>query len=465
MTCLIGKNSMLHRLLDVSGVAPVTSNKRPANPKSYIEAFATQKVANKRSATKPAVELAAELGFEPLTSSEQLDSFDIELADDLLWPVDHADNNAIYKFVIRSKSLPEDMLEALCQAILLDKDQAIVCYLAQGEYRCIDNDRTVDSDTVLSWLVQEHEWRSKYLTTSSSSSSSSHTRAEDDDTECDDHNHPDHDHGHDQEVIIRHQVALDQRIGYTVTKNGPYPEDTLGTSRPFQIFLCSPNSTSSSNEDGGSLTVPSGLPAYRCWVHTPYTINLSRDSEPSGKVLLKQLLVCAKAGIRGCVVHVGKQLELDYETAYQTMKQQLIHTITALNKKVSNVNRRPYLLVETGAGQGTEICCHPLVLKTLITEVIEAVVEQTEPKGCSEEQVKLGICLDSCHVFAAGFCPLWSLQQLQPYVKLIHYNDSKRAFGSCVDRHALAGTGCIGYEVMTELWHRALELDIPCVVE
>lgn len=493
---------MLHHLLDVSQVIPVISKKRPQDRQAYIDAFVTQKCLSKKKSTLlPAITLAADLAFQ---ANFTLEVVDIAISDDIVWTVDHTDDTTIYKFVVRSKSVREDMLTALCQAVLLGKERAVVCYLAQGEYRSLDNDYSVDSDTILSWLLQEHEWRQRY-------SDGDDSVTDDVIDVADDYDH-DHDTDDDDDDIHvrmaavslagggktssntatsnvscrpRQPVMFNSRMGMAVEKNGPYPDEPA----PIQIFLCRPNADGL-NE---SLSIPNNLPRYRTWVHAPYSINLSHAASgggatSSGRALLKQLLVCAKAGIKGCVVHVGKAKELDLQTAYSNMRQQLVEVMLALHKRVPLAELRPYLLVETGAGQGTEICCHPLILKQMIEEVItevqssldstaidnqQLVTQTTTAETTSTEttaaidsnQVKLGICLDSCHVFAAGFCPLWSLQQLQPYVKLIHYNDSRKKFGSCVDRHERAGIGYIGYEVMYELWHQAQDLDIPCVME
>ena len=72
-----------------------------------------------------------------------------------------------------------------------------------------------------------------------------------------------------------------------------------------------------------------------------------------------------------------------------------------------------------------------------------------------EDGDRLGVCFDTCHVFAAGY-PLAGLKQYQSTmrefnrtvgvsrIKAIHLNDSKRPLGSRVDRHEHIGKGCLG---------------------
>jgi endonuclease IV len=410
-----GKNNIMNTLINLDDVEQV-ANKRPTDEEAFITAFVTQKVNSKKKTTATAVKLAADLG---LAANFTINPVSIPILPDYEWYVDHVDDTAVYKFIVRSRLQPNDILICFCQAILLEKSEAIICYLAQGECRCLINDGSISRETVLSCLRQEQLWSQKYT------------------------------------VVTRKPFPITQtyNLGCHCSKTGPYPDDPT----PFQIFLCSPTTTNIKE----TLNVPPDLPVYRCWVHTPYTINLCRDTNEPVLVLARQMIACAKFGIQGCVVHVGKQLTLSRDTAMETMKKQIIHCLTEVNKRVKPENR-PWLLIETGAGQGTEICCNPTILKKMIEEIQDEMESSTDEKN---KATKIGICLDSCHVFAAGFCPLWCLGELGHHVKLIHFNDSEQELGCCVDRHAMAGTGCIGYDTMSVLWQQAKEKNIPCIVE
>ena len=101
------------------------------------------------------------------------------------------------------------------------------------------------------------------------------------------------------------------------------------------------------------------------------------------------------------------------------------------------------MLLELTAGQGTSLG-HRF-------EHLAAIFDQVaEPK-------RLGVCLDTCHVFAAGY-PLGTKAEYESTMedfdrvigikklKLFHLNDSKKPFGSRVDRHEHIGRGHLGLE-------------------
>lgn len=112
------------------------------------------------------------------------------------------------------------------------------------------------------------------------------------------------------------------------------------------------------------------------------------------------------------------------------------------------LDRRPdggsMLLLETTAGQGT-----------CLGHRFEHVAQVLEEVDAGDE--RLGVCLDTCHIFAAGY----DIRTPEAYaatmaefdrliglrrVRLIHANDSKRELGSRVDRHEAIGQGHIGLE-------------------
>lgn len=89
---------------------------------------------------------------------------------------------------------------------------------------------------------------------------------------------------------------------------------------------------------------------------------------------------------------------------------------------------------------------------------------------------RVGVCLDTCHVFAAGY-PLFPAEALETTLtafdaaigldrlKLIHANDSKRELGTRVDRHEAIGRGCIGEPAFALLVRHPLVAHVPLVLE
>lgn len=122
----------------------------------------------------------------------------------------------------------------------------------------------------------------------------------------------------------------------------------------------------------------------------------------------------------------------------------------------------PILLVETMAGQGSQVGVR--------FEEIAYILEN------AKTAVPLGVCLDTCHVFAAGYdlrtgddCErVWrnfdeviGLESL----KAIHCNDSQQELGSRVDRHASLGKGKIGWEAFRWLMRDSRTRHLPKYLE
>jgi deoxyribonuclease-4 len=120
------------------------------------------------------------------------------------------------------------------------------------------------------------------------------------------------------------------------------------------------------------------------------------------------------------------------------------------------------LLLETIAGQGK---CLGYRFEH-IAHVLEAV----------DAGDRLGVCLDTCHIFAAGYDfrdPAAFRKTMDDFdrliglrrVRLIHANDSKKELGSRVDRHAHIGQGCIGPEGFRLLLTDPCLAEVPVVLE
>jgi deoxyribonuclease-4 len=122
----------------------------------------------------------------------------------------------------------------------------------------------------------------------------------------------------------------------------------------------------------------------------------------------------------------------------------------------------PVLLLETMAGQGK-------CLGARFEEVGHVLHEVGEPQ-------RLGVCLDTCHVFAAGYdlrtpdaygATMAELDRLigLDQIRLIHANDSKKDLGSRVDRHEAIGRGCLGAAAFELLLRDPRLAGVPVVLE
>ena len=93
-----------------------------------------------------------------------------------------------------------------------------------------------------------------------------------------------------------------------------------------------------------------------------------------------------------------------------------------------------------------------------------------------EEPERMGVCLDTCHTYAAGY----NIKEEKGYhktwedfdriiglsrLKAIHLNDSKKGLGSHIDRHEHIGKGVMGLELFKRLLHDQRFQDIPLILE
>jgi deoxyribonuclease IV len=175
--------------------------------------------------------------------------------------------------------------------------------------------------------------------------------------------------------------------------------------------------------------------------HDSYLINLaSPDPElwkKSVDSFTMEMLRADRLGIPYLVTHPG---------AYTTSSEEA--GIAAIVRALDEVHRqtrgiKTQCLLETTAGQGSCLGCRFEHLAAMIDGV--------------QDPDRLGICVDTCHIFAAGYpigtekdyrATMRSLDKTVgiPLVRAIHLNDSVKALGSRVDRHAHIGRGMIGKE-------------------
>ena len=118
------------------------------------------------------------------------------------------------------------------------------------------------------------------------------------------------------------------------------------------------------------------------------------------------------------------------------------------------------VLLETMAGKGTEV--------GRSFEELRAIIDQVELGD------RLGVCLDTCHVYDAGYDIVNDLDGvLEQFdrvlgigrLRAIHLNDSKNPFGSHKDRHETIGNGTIGLEAMERIINHPQLKHLPFCLE
>lgn len=194
------------------------------------------------------------------------------------------------------------------------------------------------------------------------------------------------------------------------------------------------------------------------FVHATYMINLGSGNPgvaaKSADAVAHALRRGGEIGARGVVVHTGSAVGWDRDRALAQLAEL---TLPLLDKLADD---DPDLLFEPMAGQGQMLCARAGDLAEYLTAL--------------EFHPKAGVCLDTCHVFAAGhditadggvsaMLAELSAAGAGERVKLVHANDSVLGCGAKRDRHATIGAGLIGTAPFGELL--AALPGVPFVVE
>lgn len=228
----------------------------------------------------------------------------------------------------------------------------------------------------------------------------------------------------------------------------------LPPGRPAQIFLSGPQSSHLNISDAELVAAGAAIAATgaNLYIHSPYIINLctattAENDSYHTRLLIKNLQYGAIIGARGVVVHVGKSTTQPLEVALATMKANLIAAMEHATEACP-------ILLETPAGQGTEVLCSR-------GPFVEFVMSIGDPR--------VRMCIDTCHVFVSGEDPLVYVTEVVAHQKealaLIHFNDSATVCGSCLDRHAFVGEGHVGLATLSKIATVATSAGIHMVIE
>ncbi|HJM68599.1 MAG TPA: deoxyribonuclease IV [Candidatus Babeliales bacterium] len=193
--------------------------------------------------------------------------------------------------------------------------------------------------------------------------------------------------------------------------------------------------------------------------HASYLINIgspnSATQNRSIAALIEELKRCNELGVDYLVLHPGSALNSSPEECINTIAD-------SINQAFDSIETKTKLLLETTAGQGTNVG-HSF-------EQIGEIIKKVHNKS------RIGVCLDTCHVYAAGYDisnpegykTMWDKFDKQiglKYLNLIHLNDSATPLGSKKDRHAHIGKGEIGLEGFGLLLNDPKLADTPKILE
>ena len=193
--------------------------------------------------------------------------------------------------------------------------------------------------------------------------------------------------------------------------------------------------------------------------HDSYLINLGHPEEEglqkSRTAFLDEMQRCEHLGLRYLNFHPGSHLKkIDPEQCLEKIAESINLTLD----RTTGVTA----VIENTAGQGTNMGSRFEDLARIIANV--------------RDKTRIGVCLDTCHTYSAGYDIKTAgafentLQEFDrivgiKYLKAVHLNDSKKNFGSRVDRHESIGKGSLGIEPFRFIMNDPHFDNIPMVLE
>ena len=193
--------------------------------------------------------------------------------------------------------------------------------------------------------------------------------------------------------------------------------------------------------------------------HDSYLINLGNPEtaplEKSRLAFLDEMMRCEQLGLKLLNFHPGSSLK-------KVSDEACLKIIAESNNIVLDKTRSVCAVIENTAGQGSNL--------GYTFEQIAYIIERVEDKE------RIGVCLDTCHTFAAGY-DIKSEQGFTEtfehfdkvigfsYLKGMHLNDSKKELGAHVDRHEEIGKGELGIEPFRRIMQDPRFENIPLILE
>lgn len=194
--------------------------------------------------------------------------------------------------------------------------------------------------------------------------------------------------------------------------------------------------------------------------HDSYLINLASPDpllyQRSLEAFVVEVQRAEALGLAYLVMHPGTPTDGDDAAGLL----RIVAALDAVHERCKKV--RVKVLLETTAGQGKSLGWRFEHLATILDAV--------------KESKRLGVCVDTCHVFAAGYplapfinyeATMKSFDKLigLKRIKVFHLNDSKKPLGSRVDRHEHIGQGHIGQEAFRLLVNDPRFEKVPMIME
>jgi len=193
-------------------------------------------------------------------------------------------------------------------------------------------------------------------------------------------------------------------------------------------------------------------------IHALYLLNLATPKddfyEKSVSTLSSTVDTACAIGADAVVFHVGSHLGSGFEAGLERV-------VPALRQALERCNDTTWLCMENTAGSGDTVG--------------RSLEELAAISDALDRHPRLGVCLDSCHLFASGY-DITRPAELDDLIdrldrevgldrlRCLHVNDSKTPLGSNVDRHDNIGDGLIGDKLTVFLGHPKLQ-GLPALLE
>ncbi len=201
--------------------------------------------------------------------------------------------------------------------------------------------------------------------------------------------------------------------------------------------------------------------------HAPYTINAAGAEERvrdfAESTLFDDLKRLEKTPGALYNFHPGSHVGQGAEKGVELISSMLVRILKLFDKPISTT-----ILLETMSGKGSEVGRNFGELRSIIDSV------ENELKSNGVKQPRLGVCLDTCHVWDGGYDVVGDLDGVLDEfdsvvgldrLKAIHLNDSLNVLSAHKDRHACIGKGKIGEEALARVINNPRLRDLPFYLE
>lgn len=202
-----------------------------------------------------------------------------------------------------------------------------------------------------------------------------------------------------------------------------------------------------------------GFQPHQILPHDSYLINLGHpEEEPlqkSRNAFLDEMQRCEQLGLDRLNFHPGSHLK-------KITEEKCLATISESINLALEKTKGVIAVIENTAGQGSNLGFSFHQIKKIIDNV--------------EDKKRVGVCIDTCHAYSAGYDIKTKagfdkvFDEFDAvigfgFLKGMHLNDSKKEFGSKVDRHDSLGKGTLGLEVFECIMNDSRFDDIPLILE